>query len=202
MEENKTPLEETEKEAPPAENAEGKTANAAEEAAPETLPEEGHKHKKEEKREIAVLREKAAELEKTLAEEKEKYLRMFAEYDNFRKRSQKERDGIYTDAVSDVVKQILPIADNLERAGRYSEGDGEKVAEGLRLTMNALNECLSKLGVTAFGAPGDKFDPNLHNAIMHEEDEAKGEGEIIEVFQPGYKRGDKIIRYAMVKVAN
>ena len=125
---------------------------------------------------------------------------MFAEYDNFRRRSQKEREGIYTDAVSDVVGQILPIADNLERAGKYTEG--EKVAEGLRLTMNALNECLNKLGVTAFAAPGDKFDPNLHNAIMHEEDESKGEGEIVEVFQPGYKRGDKIIRYAMVKVAN
>ena len=68
--------------------------------------------------------------------------------------------------------------------------------------MNALNECLNKLGVTAFGAPGDTFDPNLHNAIMHEEDESRGEGEIVEVFQPGYKRGDKIIRYAMVKVAN
>ena len=196
MENEKTPVEETEKTAPAAETPETPAAEPAEPKAPAG---EEKKHK-ETKRELAALREKASELEKALSEEKEKYLRMFAEYDNFRRRSQKEREGIYTDAVSDVVRQILPIADNLERAGKYTEG--EKVAEGLRLTMNALNECLNKLGVTAFGAPGDKFDPNLHNAIMHEEDESKGEGEIVEVFQPGYKRGDKIIRYAMVKVAN
>ena len=196
MENEKTPVEETEKTAPAAETPETPAAEPAEPKAPAG---EEKKHK-ETKRELAALREKASELEKALSEEKEKYLRMFAEYDTFRRRSQKEREGIYTDAVSDVVGQILPIADNLERAGKYTEG--EKVAEGLRLTMNALNECLNKLGVTAFGAPGDKFDPNLHNAIMHEEDESKGEGEIVEVFQPGYKRGDKIIRYAMVKVAN
>ena len=198
MEEKKTPVEEIEATAPAAETGET-PAEPAEAKKPESGAGEEKKHK-ETKRELAQLREKVSELEKTLSEEKEKYLRMLAEYDNFRKRSQKEREGIYTDAVSDVVGQILPIADNLERAGKYS--DGEKVAEGLRLTMNALNECLNKLGVTAFGAPGDTFDPNLHNAIMHEEDESRGEGEIVEVFQPGYKRGDKIIRYAMVKVAN
>ena len=198
MEENKTPVDKTVNEAPAAE--EPKTP-ASEEKTETATPESEHKHKaREEKRELAALREKTAELEKALTEEKDKYLRMFAEYDNFRRRSQKEREGVYTDAVSDVVGQLLPIADNLERAGRFTEG--EKVAEGLRLTMNALNECLSKLGVTAYGAVGDKFDPNLHNAIMHEEDETRGEGEIVEVFQPGYKRGDKIIRYAMVKVAN
>ena len=196
MEKDKTPVEETEKTAPAAETPETPAAEPADAKAPAG---EEKKHK-ETKREIMALREKVNEIEKALSDEKEKYLRMFAEYDNFRRRSQKEREGIYTDAVSDAVGQILPIADNLERAGKYS--DGEKVAEGLRLTMNALNECLSRLGVTAFGAPGDKFDPNLHNAIMHEEDESKGEGEIVEVFQPGYKRGDKIIRYAMVKVAN
>ena len=198
MEEKKTPVDETVKEEP-AVKTETTPEATAEEKKPGSGEGEEKKHK-ETKRELAALREKVSEIEKTLSEEKEKYLRMLAEYDNFRKRSQKEREGIYTDAVSDVVGQILPIADNLERAGMYSEG--EKVAEGLRLTMNALNECLSKLGVTAFGAPGDKFDPNLHNAIMHEEDESKGDGEIVEVFQPGYKRGDKIIRYAMVKVAN
>ena len=199
MEEKKTPVEETANEAPApaAETAETPAAEPAEAKKPEAGEEKRHR---ESKREIATLREKVSELEKAVSEEKEKYLRMLAEYDNFRKRSQREREGIYTDAVSDVVGQILPIADNLERAGKYA--DGEKVAEGLRLTMNALNECLTKLGVTAFGAPGDTFDPNLHNAIMHEEDESRGEGEIVEVFQPGYKRGDKIIRYAMVKVAN
>ena len=197
MEENKTPVEEVGKAEPAAKTPE---TPAPEPEKGEAARDEEKKHKKEEKRELAVLREKVAELEKAVSEEKEKYLRMFAEYDNFRRRSQKERDGIYTDAVSDVIGAILPIADNLERAGRYAEG--EKVAEGLRLTMNALTECLTKLGVTVYGEVGETFDPNLHNAIMHEEIEGKGEGEIVEVFQPGYKRGDKIIRYAMVKVAN
>ena len=144
MEEKKTPVEETVNEAPAAEPAETPAAEPAEAKKPEAGEEKKHR---ESKREIAALREKVSELEKAVSEEKEKYLRMLAEYDNFRKRSQREREGIYTDAVSDVVGQILPIADNLERAGKYT--DGEKVAEGLRLTMNALNECLSKLGVTA-----------------------------------------------------
>ena len=219
MEEKKTPLEEELKE--PLENdpatgdAAPETQEPPEKAPVEETPaetpaeeppaeekkskKEGHR---EEKRELAALREKVAELEKTLSEQKDKYLRMLAEYDNFRRRSAKERDGIYTDAVSDVIGGLLPIADNLDRASRFGEGDGEGVAEGLRLTMKALSDCLEKLGVTTFGAPGDVFDPNLHNAIMHEEDETRGEGEIVEVFQPGYRRGDKIIRYAMVKVAN
>ena len=200
MEEKKTPVEETEKKTPPAETPEADAPEAPDAAKSGAAPEEEKKHRRDEKRELAALREKIAALEKTLGEEKEKYLRMFAEYDNFRRRSQKEREGIYTDAVSDVIGGILPIADNLERAGLFSEG--EKVAEGLRLTMNALSECLSKLGVTRYGEVGETFDPNLHNAIMHEEIEGRGEGEIVEVFQPGYKRGDKIIRYAMVKVAN
>ena len=136
MEENKTPVEEVGKTEPAAETPE---TQAPEPEKGEAAHDEEKKHKKEEKRELAVLREKVAELEKAVSEEKEKYLRMFAEYDNFRRRSQKERDGIYTDAVSDVIGAILPIADNLERAGRYSDGDGEKAAEGLRLTMNALS---------------------------------------------------------------
>lgn len=209
MEEMKNPVEETGTEetaikTPAEPTPEGRETETPAAAQTETgSPETERRHKaREEKRELTALREKAAALERALSDEKEKYLRMFAEYDNFRRRSQKERDGIYTDAVSDVVGQLLPIADNLERAGRFSDGDGEKVAEGLRLTMNALSECLSKLGVTTFGEAGETFDPNLHNAIMHEEDDTRGEGEIVEVFQPGYRRGDKIIRYAMVKVAN
>ena len=210
MEENKTPLEEERKEPikndPAVGEKEPKAPEPPAETSEEETPAEEKKSKKEErreeKRELAALREKVADLEKTLSEQKDKDLRMLAEYDNFRRRSAKERDGIYTDAVSDVIGGLLPIADNLDRASRFGEGDGEKVAEGLRLTMKALSDCLEKLGVTTFGAPGDVFDPNLHNAIMHEEDETRGEGEIVEVFQPGYRRGDKIIRYAMVKVAN
>lgn len=156
---------------------------------------------KEEKKRSAQLEKALAEKEAELAESKEKHLRMAAEYENYRKRSQKERDGIYTDAVADVIGAILPIADNLERAAQYKE-EPEKVAEGLALVSKSLADMLSKYGVEQFGLAGETFDPNLHNAIMHVEDEAYGEGEILEVFQRGYRKGDKIIRYAMVKVAN
>lgn len=138
--------------------------------------------------------------DKEIGELKDKYLRLAAEYDNFRKRSSKERDGIYTDAVSDTIKEILPVIDNLERASLYS--DAQKVAEGLKLTAKGAAAMLSKLGITEFAKEGEHFDPNLHNAVMHVEDEDLGEGVIVEVFQKGYRRGDKIIRYAMVKVAN
>ena len=173
---------------------------------PETEPsaENGtadEKSEKEEKRESVKLAEALSAKENELAEAKEKYLRMAAEYENYRKRSAKERDGIYTDAVSDVIGAILPIADNLERAAQYKE-EPEKVAEGLGLISRSLSELLSKFGVEPFAEAGDTFDPNLHNAIMHVEDEAYREGEILEVFQRGYRKGDRIVRYAMVKVAN
>ena len=139
-------------------------------------------------------------LKAQLAEEHDNFLRLAAEYDNFRKRTQKERDGIFTDAYSDALKEILPIFDNLERAALYTEPD--KLTEGLELIFKSAKDMLTKLGVEEFGAVGEKFDPNIHNAVMHIEDESVGEEEIIEVFQKGYKRGDKIIRHAMVKVAN
>ncbi len=135
-----------------------------------------------------------------LAELNDKYLRVCAEYDNFRKRSAKEREGVYTDAYSDALKEVLPVIDNLERASQYSEPD--KVAEGLSLIFKSAAEMLTKLGVETFGEVGEQFDPNIHNAVMHIEDEEKGENEIIDVFQKGYKKGDKIIRHAMVRVAN
>ncbi len=135
-----------------------------------------------------------------LEECKDKYLRLAAEYDNFRKRSVKEKESIYGDAVADVVGEILPIFDNLERAAIYESA--EKVAEGLALTAKSVDSMLAKLSIEKFGAAGDAFDPNLHNAVMHCEDDSLGEGVIAEVFQCGYKKGDKVIRYAMVKVAN
>lgn len=151
----------------------------------------------------ASLNEANEALEKAkaeLAELNDKYLRVCAEYDNFRKRSAKEREGVYTDAYSDALKEVLPVIDNLERASQYSEPD--KVAEGLSLIFKSAAEMLTKLGVETFGKIGDQFDPNIHNAVMHVEDEEKGENEIIDVFQKGYKKGDKIIRHAMVRVAN
>ena len=143
--------------------------------------------------------ERIAELEKKVAEYDDKYLRLAAEYDNFRRRSREEREGVYDSAVSDTVNSLLPIIDNLERAATFG---GDKISEGLAMVLKAANESLTKLGVESFGAVGDTFDPNLHNAVMHEECEDRGEGEIIEVFQKGYKKGKRIIRFAMVKTAN
>ena len=142
-----------------------------------------------------------AELEETkkqLAETSDKYLRVLAEYDNFRKRSLKERDGIYGDAYVDCIKNMLPIIDNLERVLAL-EGD-ERFMEGLKLIINQTHEALNKMGVKEIECK--TFDPNLHNAVMHIDDEGYGENEIVEVFQKGYIYGEKVVRYAMVKVAN
>ena len=139
-------------------------------------------------------------LKAQIAELNDKYLRMAAEYDNFRRRSREEKDSIYETALTDTVGELLPIIDNLERAAMYD--DGEKVKEGLVMTAKAAIEVFKKLGVEDFGKAGETFDPNMHNAVMHVEDESFGEGEIVEVFQKGYKRGKRIIRFAMVKSAN
>ena len=179
------------------------TAIPEEETAEASAPEKDGKKKgdKKAKAENLKLKEEIESLTAALEEEKKNRLYLAAEYDNFRRRSQKEKDGIYSDAISDAIKEILPLFDNLERAGQYS-GDSEKVAEGLALIAKMSDEVLSKLGVERFGAAGEQFDANIHNAVMHEENEACGEGEITEVFMRGYRRGDKIIRDAMVKVAN
>lgn len=159
------------------------------------------KEDKKSKAELAALREELEKKEKELAEEKDKYLRLMAEYDNFRRRSQKEREGIYTDAVSDCLTEFLPLLDNLGRAAEAS-GDPEQVRVGLQMTNKSAETLLEKLGVEAFGSVGDTFDPQLHNAVMHDEDESRGENEISDIFQRGYRRGDRVIRYAMVKVVN
>ena len=139
-------------------------------------------------------------LKASLAEKDDKYLRLLAEYDNFRRRSTEEKRALYGDALADTLKALLPILDDLERASLYTEA--EKVAEGLQILSKSAQNAMEKLGVTVFGTAGDLFDANLHNAVMHTEDDALGEGVITEVFQKGYKKGDKVIRYAMVKVAN
>ena len=142
--------------------------------------------------------DKIEELEKKNYDLNDKYLRVVAEYDNFRKRSLKERDSIYTDAYVDAVKEILPIVDNMERAEAYLNDDAS--SEGVKMIMNSIHQALTKMGVSEIETK--TFDPNCHNAVMHIDDENYGENEIVEVFQKGYKKGDKVIRYAMVKVAN
>ncbi len=194
-------------------SAEADGGAAAPEAAKDAAASE-KKTKREEKREEKETKKEekklSAEIKRLELENKEltekadelgdRYARMLAEYDNFRKRAQKERDGIYADATADVLGEILPIKDSLELAMKYSDGD--KLSQGVTMTLNKFTEILSKLGVSEFGAEGDSFDPNIHNAVFHIEDESLGEGVIAEVLMKGYKIGEKIIRYAMVKVAN
>lgn len=130
----------------------------------------------------------------------DKYLRMAAEYENFRKRSAKERENVYAEACADCISALLPILDNLERAAQYKNDDPTTVAKGLEMTLKSFYDTLAKLGVTEI--PAETFDPNVHNAVMHIEDDEHGESEIVEVLQKGFIKGDKVIRYAMVKVAN
>ena len=142
--------------------------------------------------------EKINELESRCAEATDKYLRIVAEYDNFRKRTLKERDSIYQDAYLDAVKQLLPVVDNVERALEYANDEGTK--KGMELIIASVHQTLEKMGVKEIETK--TFDPNVHNAVMHIDDEAFGENEIVEVFQKGYILGERVVRYAMVKVAN
>ncbi|MBE6646155.1 MAG: nucleotide exchange factor GrpE [Ruminococcaceae bacterium] len=178
------------------------TAETVDENAPAEEKAEKTDKKKNKKLEskISELEAKLEEADKAAAEQNDKYMRLAAEYDNFRKRSAKEKEGIYSDAYADALKSILPIIDNLERAVGVEGADA--VAKGLEMTLKGATEALEKMGVEAFGAEGDEFDPNMHNAMMMVDDENHKEGEIVTVFQKGYKKGDKIIRYAMVTVAN
>ena len=140
-------------------------------------------------------------LQASLAEQEDKFLRLVAEFDNFRRRTQKEKEGVWADATASAVKALLPVYDNLERALKQETSD-EAYKKGVEMTMTGLLKALEGLGVTQIDAVGQSFDPNLHNAVMHVEDETLGENTVAEVFQAGFKLGDKVIRFAMVKVAN
>ena len=133
--------------------------------------------------------------------EHDSFLRLAAEFDNFRKRTVKEKEASYGNGKADAVEKMLPVYDNLERALNQPTEDAA-YKKGVELTMNELVKIFTGLGVEIFGAVGDSFDPNLHNAVMHTEDESLGENVIAQVFQKGFKVGDKIVRFAMVQVAN
>ena len=158
--------------------------------------------KSTEKKKIKKIEAELEKKEAELAEANDKYMRLFAEYDNFRKRTAKEKEGIYADAYIDALSQILPVLDNLERAAAFENADAEALRKGLELTLKSFSETLAKMGVHEIEALGKTFDPNVHNAVMHVDDEAFGESEIVEVFAKGYARGDKVLRHSMVKVAN
>ena len=133
--------------------------------------------------------------------EHDSYLRLAAEFDNFRKRTVKEKEQSYGNGRADAVEKLLPVYDNLERALNQPTEDAA-YKKGVELTMNELVKIFTSLGVEIFGTVGDAFDPNIHNAVMHLEDESLGENTVAQVFQKGFKIGDKIVRFAMVQVAN
>ena len=154
-----------------------------------------------EAREADPLLEELETLKKNLSEQEDKFLRLAAEYDNYRKRTAKEKEALWADVKADTAAAFLPVYDNLERALKQETAD-EAYKKGVEMTMNQLREVLSKLGLTEIDALGKPFDPNLHNAVMHVEDESLGENTVAEVFQAGFMLGEKVIRFAMVKVAN
>lgn len=181
------------------------SAENAEEPAEKTAKETRAEKKQAKKLEAALAEsEKAlAKANADLAEANDRYLRMLAEYENYRKRTQKEKDSLYSDAYSDAMKQILPIIDNLELAVKQSaDADAAAILGGVEMVLKTASENLGKLNITPFGAVGDAFDPNRHTAVFHVEDESLGENVIAEVLQKGYERDGRIIRYAVVKVAN
>ncbi len=166
--------------------------------------EEEKKEKKTDKKKTKKDKseEKIKKLEEDLAEEKDKRMRLAAEYDNYRKRTSSEKLNIYDDATAKAVEEILPVADSLTIAMQNIQDAPEEFKKGIELVSNQLKASLEKLKVEAFCEQGDDFDPNLHNAVAKIESDDFEENKISAVFQKGYKIGDKIIRHAMVQVAN
>ena len=166
----------------------------------ENLAEAEEAPKEQEPQEEAPL-SREEELEASLAESNDKLMRILAEYDNFRKRSQKEKDSIYDRASAETVAKFIPVVDNMERA-MAQECKDEEYAKGIKLIMDALMSTLDSLGVKEFGEVGEEFDAERHNAVMHIEDENLGENVVANVLQKGYTLGDRVIRFAVVTVAN
>ncbi len=185
------------------EDAGTETAAPAEKAEERETPETGRKLKKELKKadaEIAALKKALADAETKAAGSEESRLRIAAEYENYRRRTQKEREGLYSDAYADAVKGLLPILDSLERGLAFSGSEENK--KGLEMILRSATEALVKMGVSEIEAAGKPFDPGTMNAVMHVEDETLGESVVAQVLQKGYQIGDKVIRFAMVSVAN
>ena len=195
--EPETEAEQTVPEAEAAEEA------AKTEAAEEAAKPEAEEPKKEEKpaKEPKAKVEKEPDLKSQLAAEKDKYLRLLAEYDNFRRRSQKEKENIYTDVRGETLKKFLPVYDSLWRALTQTAED-DPSRKGLEMIMTQYENALTQLGVSLIEAVGQPFDANFHNAVMHVEDESVGENIVVEEFEKGFKIGDKVLRYSVVKVAN
>ncbi len=192
-----------------ADNKEKATEEVVEEVK-ETKSSEKKETKKSDRKEKVAAKEleekqkKIDELENTVKENEDKYLRMLAEYDNFRKRAQKEKDTMYSAGIADSVEKLLEVLDNLERAAAVDveKSDAKSVVDGVVKVLEQATAIFEKMGVTEIPAKGEKFDPNVHNAVMHEDNPDIEENTITDVFLKGYKLGDKVIRHSVVKVAN
>ncbi len=173
-----------------------------EETAEEIKTEPEKKEKKTSKKDKENKR--IAELEEALKKSEDKYIRMLAEYDNFKKRTQKEKESLYKEGIADSVANLLTVLDNLDRAASVDveKSDARSVVDGVNKILEQAKEVFAKMGVEEISAKGEKFNPELHNAVMHEDNEELEENTVSEVFLKGYKMGDKIIRHSMVKVAN
>ncbi len=187
LEEAQPETEAVPEEVPEAEAPETAETPGTEEASKQEAPKAGEKPQKDKGQ--------------LLAEAADKYLRLAAEYDNYRKRTAKEKEAAWTEAKAQTVAAFLPVFDNLERALKQETAD-EAYKKGVEMTMKGLQDALAGLGVEMIPALGEAFDPNRHNAVMHVDDESAGENTIVEVFQQGFICGDKVIRFSVVKVAN
>ena len=188
--------------APAAEDVKADTAAKTEEtegAPVKKAEKKADKKEAKKEKEPKEKKETKKEIEADLAAEKDKYLRLLAEYDNFRRRS--AREAIYADVRCDTLKKFLPVYDSLSRALAQTPAD-DPARKGLEGIMNQYNTALNQLGVTAIEAVGQPFDANRHNAVMHIEDDAYGEGVVVEEFEKGFCIGDRVLRYSVVKVAN
>ena len=196
-EENKQPIEQ--------EVPETEETTAAEPEVAEEAEKTEKKPKKKKEKGFTFTREQVEQMElavKQLETSKDQFLRLSAEYDNYRKRTTKEKENIYQDAKADTIKEFLAVYDNLERAAAAEGGEDSPHKKGLDLIFSQFKELLKKLGVEEIEAKGQPFDPEKMNAVMHIDDEAYGENEVAQVFQAGFQMGDKVIRYAIVQVAN
>ena len=154
------------------------------------------------KKKLSKEQQEIEKLQQELMDKNDQFLRLRAEYDNFRKRSQNEKTTVYGSAVSDTVKQILPVLDNIERALSQENASAEDMKKGVEMIANQFLASFEQLGIKEIGGKGEAFDPNLHNAVSHIDDDTLGENVIAEVLQKGYMIGDKVVRHAMVQVAN
>ena len=195
------PTPETEQTVPETEAVEEEVQPKAEEPKQEETPAEEPKKEEKPSKEPKAKAEKEPDFKSQLAAEKDKYLRLLAEYDNFRRRSQKEKENIYTDVRGETLKKFLPVYDSLWRALTQTAED-DPARKGLEMIMTQYENALTQLGVSLIEAVGQPFDANFHNAVMHVEDESVGENIVVEEFEKGFKIGDKVLRYSVVKVAN